>query len=201
MKPVECYKTYQALKLHFGTDRYDFFKYNGKTNCSLDSFEKRNDKYFFHRLCKIYDDEQIVQFFVANFVNSTSSWIGDMVSEKGREVYSKHRKIQESLKYSFREDASKIKQYMEMNRKTFDDLFIVEDDQYPIILKMALQSEILLETFIILNKILGFVGRWTEISDTVIWPIYKRKALKYSAFFANMNISEYKDILRSLFVV
>ena len=81
------------------------------------------------------------------------------------------------------------------------DLFIVEDDQYPIILKMALQSEILLETFIILNKILGFVGRWTEISDTVIWPIYKRKALKYSAFFANMNISEYKDILRSLFVV
>ena len=49
MNEFEAYKEYIALKLHFTSD-YDYFKYNGKTNVTLHSFEERKDKYHFKRL-------------------------------------------------------------------------------------------------------------------------------------------------------
>ena len=43
----EAYKKYLAIKLHFTKDRYDYFKFNGQTKASYESFIQRNDKYFF----------------------------------------------------------------------------------------------------------------------------------------------------------
>ena len=44
MNEFEAYKHYLALKLHFSSD-YDYFKYNGKTNATQQSFEKRKDRF------------------------------------------------------------------------------------------------------------------------------------------------------------
>ena len=41
MTAFESYKMYVALKLHFTTDSYDYFKFNGKTRVSETNFEKR----------------------------------------------------------------------------------------------------------------------------------------------------------------
>ena len=51
MNGYEAYRLYLAVKLHFSTENYDFFKHNAKVNASIGSFTKRNDRYFFHRLC------------------------------------------------------------------------------------------------------------------------------------------------------
>ena len=64
MNGYEAYKLYLAIKLHFSTEDYDFIKHNGKVNCSLDSFTKRNDKYFFHRLSTRFKDEELLNFYV-----------------------------------------------------------------------------------------------------------------------------------------
>ena len=40
----EAFGIYQALKLHFTTDSYNYFKYNGKSNISVTVFENRKDK-------------------------------------------------------------------------------------------------------------------------------------------------------------
>ena len=39
----DVYKTYLAVKLHFASDSYDYYKYGGKVNAKLDTFtrEKR----------------------------------------------------------------------------------------------------------------------------------------------------------------
>ena len=46
----DVYKTYLAVKLHFTSDTYDYYKYDGKVNAKLDTFTKRKDRYFFHKL-------------------------------------------------------------------------------------------------------------------------------------------------------
>ena len=47
----DVFKVYLAVKLHF-TSNYDYFEYDGKVNCKLETFTKRNDRYFFHKLAQ-----------------------------------------------------------------------------------------------------------------------------------------------------
>ena len=63
----EVYKTYLAVKLHFTSASYDYIKYEGKINAKLDTFTSRNDRYFFHKLSTRYKQDEILDFFVANF--------------------------------------------------------------------------------------------------------------------------------------
>ena len=51
MEAYDAYKIYHALKLHF-TSNYDYTKYNGKANASVDSFLKRNDRPFFGKVAR-----------------------------------------------------------------------------------------------------------------------------------------------------
>ena len=53
-----AYKLYLAVKNHFTTN-YDFFKYNGKVNAKEDSFLKRRDKFFFAKLQRKYNNDQL----------------------------------------------------------------------------------------------------------------------------------------------
>lgn len=49
MAPFEVYVNYLALKSHFSSPKYDYFKYNKKVRASLTSFNKRKDRYFFEK--------------------------------------------------------------------------------------------------------------------------------------------------------
>ena len=50
MTGYEAFSLYESLKLHFTKESYDFFKYNGKTKVSVQSFENRKDKYHFYKI-------------------------------------------------------------------------------------------------------------------------------------------------------
>ena len=69
----DVYKTYLAVKLHFTTDTYDYYKYGGKVNTKLDTFTKRKDRYFFHKLSTRYAEDNILDFFVSNFLSDQNS--------------------------------------------------------------------------------------------------------------------------------
>ena len=64
----EVYKEYLAIKNHFTTKSYDYGKYGGKVNVKLESFTKRNDRHFFHKLSKRYPEREITHYFVCNFL-------------------------------------------------------------------------------------------------------------------------------------
>jgi hypothetical protein len=55
-----AYVKYLAFKRHFTTDSYDYFKYNGKVRASIDSFQSRNDSFFFLKLARKDDYENII---------------------------------------------------------------------------------------------------------------------------------------------
>jgi hypothetical protein len=78
--PFETYKLYQAVKLHFTSEKYDYFKFHGKTNSTVKSFENRNDKSFFIRLSKLYDKNELTYLFYYSINVSSQVWIGDMLN-------------------------------------------------------------------------------------------------------------------------
>ena len=175
--PFESYKLYNALKLHFETDGYDAIKYHFKTSVKPTSFFKRKDKFFFAKLAKTYENE-LKDFYIANFKNDVK-YVGDMLNEGGERYYRDHKKIMESLTYQFQTDINKLND-MDVS---FDSLLEAEDNNHPLIIKLWMQEEILLETVVILDSILGFVERENKkITDTIIWPDIYRKIMKYKPF-------------------
>ena len=175
--PFESYKLYNALKLHFETDGYDAIKYHFKTSIKPTSFFKRKDKFFFAKLAKTYEDE-LKEFYIANFKNDVK-YVGDMLNEGGERYYRDHKKIMESLTYQFQTDINKL---YDMDVQ-FDSLLEAEENNHPLIIKLWMQEEILLETVVILDSLLGFVERENKkITDTIIWPDIYRKIMKYKPF-------------------
>ena len=98
----DAYKTYLALKQHFTSD-YDYFKYNGKVRANVDAFLKRRDKFFFRKLSKKYTKDELVNFFVSNFIVS-DNWIGNLISQESEDNYVQFKKRMESLGYSVRNE-------------------------------------------------------------------------------------------------
>ena len=60
-----AYALWNALKLHFTSDSYDYFKYNGKTNVSKSTFSTNKSKYQFYKLSRKYNLEELKDFYVA----------------------------------------------------------------------------------------------------------------------------------------
>ena len=103
MDGYEVYKTYLAIKLHFTRDDYNFDQYNGRTRASFDSFNKRNDRFFFHRVGKKYKND-IIDFLVSGFVDNNTTWVGDLNSSTAEQKYLQHIKRRDGFSYYFKLD-------------------------------------------------------------------------------------------------
>ena len=191
--PFESYKLYNALKLHFESDSYDALKYNFKTSVKATSFFKRKDKFFFAKLAKTYEKD-LKEFYIANFKNDVK-YVGDMLNEGGERYYRDHKKVMESLSYQFENDINKLHD-MDVE---FDSLLEAEENNHPLIVRLWMQDEILLETVVILDTLTGFVERENKkISDTIIWPDIYRKIMKYKPF-VKFNRDKCINLLKKTF--
>ena len=86
MNGFETYLIYVAVKLHFDSDTYNYFKY-GKTKANINSFERRPDKAFFYVLGKKYSKKELELFFASNIMENDAIWIGDTLEEKSKDCY------------------------------------------------------------------------------------------------------------------
>ena len=189
--PFECYKTYIAMKQHFTKEKYDYVKYAGKSRASIVAFNKRKDRYFFERMSRKKSDNEITQYFISNFISTddpSKVWIGEIM-QSGEDNFKEWQKRNQSLTYVF---ANEIEEVFSGN--DFDSYFQTEG-QHPKILKEYLKKTISIETFIILNKILGFVKDFDKKLTDPIWCTVSMKVKKYESFL-NINIPRYKKILR-----
>jgi hypothetical protein len=189
----ESFSLYQALKLHFTTKSYDFFKYGGKSKISVEAFENRKDKYYFYKLSRrLQTKEELIDFLVANFVHDENCWVGNLLDEQSESVYRQRQKVMQSLSYTFQNDCEKIFQ----NVSNPNEILQSDDGDYPKLLINALQKNISIETLCILNDILNFIPMWDKkISDTIRWPDYKRKIQKYSPFL-QYDKTKFKFLLK-----
>lgn len=192
MRGYDLYCMYQAIKLHFGSENYNFFHYDGKTRVSIEAFEKRRDKYLFHRLARKYRDEEMVSFLVANFVHSDDNWTKSLLEEEAESTFREWKRVTDSMTKVYLEDLAHICP----DPKQFNDLFKVEDGQFPKLLVAFMQKEVTMETMVILNNIFDFVRIWDKkISDDIVYPKISRKIRKYGSFLA-VDVNKYKTLTR-----
>ena len=186
-----AYAIYNAIHLHFTSNSYNYHKYSGKTNVSKESFLKRKDKYYFHKLSRRYSLEELVEFYVANFVDGGIKWVGDITGEDGESRYLKWKKRKESLTYLFQNDVDFLLDQV----KKPDELLVVKSGNYPKLLEVTMQGSIEVETLCILNKLMNFLPMWNKkVTDDIIWPDWKMKIEKYTPFI-EFSETKYKLLL------
>lgn len=192
-----AYKLYLAVKNHFTTS-YDYFKYNGKVNAKEESFLKRKDKFFFAKLQRKYNNDQLRDLFVSNFADGEDFWIGNVLTQKAEGVYNEWKARQIKLSYIFEQDLKFLKDYYSERNLDFNSLFVMEDG-HPILLQCVLRNDIFVETMIIIDKTLNYSKKWNKVLDDPVWTEFKKRMDKYSPFI-NFDNEKGKNILRKVFV-
>ena len=179
-----AYALWNALKLHFTSNSYDYFKYHGKTNVSKQSFTVRKDKYQFYKLSRKYDLEELKHFYLSNFISGKGDWVGDISGPEGEDQYKKWLKTNQSLTYTFENDIIYLLEKVQgAEFWTMDDYFKSIDGGWPNIITKLMQNKISLETVCILVDVVGCMPRWEkEITDDILWPTWHRLIKKYTPF-------------------
>ena len=187
-----AFALYNALKLHFTSESYDYFKYNGKTNVSPQSFMTRKDKYQFYKLSRKYNPEGLKNFYIANFISGNGNWVGDMLTPDGDQIYTKWQKTQQSLTYTFENDTIYL-----FDKYKPGEMFMLNGN-YPNLLKELMEGKIQIETVVYMSIILGFLPVWKkQITEDIIWPSWELKLRKYQPLlFDQYKIQKFEDILR-----
>lgn len=191
MNGYDLYCTYQAIKLHFSSENYNFFHYDGKTKVSIDAFQKRRDKFLFHRLARKYRDEEMVPFLVSNFVDRDDNWTKSLLEEEAEQAYQDWKRRTDAMTKIYTDDLQKV-----ASKDNFNSLFEVNDGQHPKLLVHFMQKDVTLETMVILNNIFDFIKIWDKkIEDDIVYPKISRKVRKYGAFL-NVNVDKYKILTK-----
>lgn len=199
MEGTKAYTRYLALKLHFTTD-YDYFRYGGKTRAMTnESFEKRKDTFFFRKIERRYNDQELTDFFVSNFVdNNKTKWIGELSNIDAEKTYANWKKRIQSFSYMFEQDLLIAKD--KLHTANPSELWESVSGAHPEILKLYLGKKISIETLVASNVVLNYLPRWDrEIKDTIIWPDVSKSIRKYSPFI-HMNEVDLTKIIKKVFL-
>ena len=190
MSPFDTYKQYLAYKNHFTKEKYDYHKYGGRSKAKVESFYKRKDRYFFEKMSRKYNDEQVKDFFLANFVatdNPQGVWIGNII-KTGEVVYKEWMSRQQSLFYNFKQGSEDM-----MDLYDYEDFFDASKG-HPPILKEHLGGKISVEEMCIYEKVFSFCKDYDKQLDDPVWKVVGLKIRKYLPFL-DIDRDKYRNHL------
>jgi hypothetical protein len=193
MMPFDSYKCYLSLKNHFTKESYDYHKYCGKSRATVQSFYKRKDRFWFEKVVRQKSDQEVVDFFVANFVSCSdpqSLWIGEIMKE-GETRYKEWQKKVQSLSYLFKEESQQI-----FSQHKFEEVFDCSKS-HPVLLKMFLSGKISLETLVIYDKIFMYGNNFDKKLKDPVWESVSMKIKKYNPFL-NIDVLKFRKILKEV---
>lgn len=177
--PFGCYKMYLAMKMQFNSKTYDFFRYEGKVKASETAFSTKKDKWVFERLSHKYNKKDLQTLMLSNFLVDESLWVNTLLSDEANDIMLDFKKRHQSLTYIYSNDVDTLLAKV----KAPDQLLVVKDHANPILLKSVYSKEITLETFTIMNDLMGFFPYFSQhIGDDFLWPKLKFKCEKYRKF-------------------
>ena len=188
MEAIDTYLMYCALKAHFGKTDYDFVTYHGKTRIKRDSFYKRKDRGFFVKISKKYKTEENVKnYFVSNFIKDGKGYVSNFSDENYEEWKDKRANF-------YNQFVLEIRPFV----KNFNPLFVIKDDEHPILLKEYLGKRVSLETLIILDELVEFTKTWNKkLSEDYIWQDIKKLMNNYKRFLT-LDKNKYRIQLLNL---
>lgn len=190
MTPFDVFVRYCTVKAHFRTESFNMVKYHGVSkHISRQSFNKRNDKYYFIKLSNDLPTSDVVGFFISQFIDSRNVdniWIGDMVNE-GRDRFLDWKARIKSINYRYEQDIKNISKFLNNRDLTYQDIYAIIDDKHPLVFRFLLEDMIMPETYIILDRIFIFHEDFDRTLDDPIWEAWELKLRKYGILFGNTD--------------
>lgn len=181
----QAYKTYLAVKQHFTSDSYDYEKYHGKINAKLETFLKRKDKFFFRKVESTYKGEELVNFYVANFIKNNNNWHGNITNGEAKETYQEWKERQASLVTYLGKDLEYCHSFCVKRNMMPNELLRAVSGEHPYLLRFYLQDNVQLESIIMMDDILNFLTHWdTNLSEDVVYEVPRRTIKKYKPFLS-----------------
>jgi hypothetical protein len=191
-KGFSAYRYYMAIKLHFTSDTYNLFEHNGHVKCSLDTFNKRNDKYLFEKLMKNFSTErECVEYLAANFMRGNSEAVYDV--EQGMENYTRYLKNKQSLYRIVENDLGKLSLLAEVEKyeNPWQEIHYGSGETHPVLFQMLQGGNIEHETCVILNHFENFVPSWKK---TLGFFSETAKRIEKSDRFIKFDIQRFNEL-------
>jgi len=203
-RTFRAWKTYHGMYLHF-TGSYDYFKYFGNAPWgTIASMEKYFAKYehqtgfswqrgFFTSLGKKMTKEHDLIYYYLSQLTRGKNYPTEFLDD----YFDEYRIKMESFSLHLQRNMKVVVEYMKEYDMKFNELFECDGINHPPILKLLLGEDISLETFTVLDIILGF----TKIVDKkLIDPIWRdQKTLCYNYKpFLEVNVDEKRRLIRKV---
>ena len=190
----DAYCLYLAINNHFNTESYDFFKYNGKVPVKLPAFLKRNDKYHFAKLARLYHKE-LQDFLVANLYKQ-KYYVRNLLEQECEQNYKDYKKIKQKMTYAITEDM----RYLFDKYKHIDIVLGVKDGQHSNLIREYLGGRIRPVTIIAADKVFNIFDDYDNMMDEkFIWP-RERKRLDNLAPFLDLEHKKLQTILQGIWI-
>lgn len=195
MNGYEVFCTYQAVKLHFTTDTYCYFKYNGKVATTPAGFEKRKDIYMFHRLARELKDDEVIPFMVSNFILNDKTWTKDLLSSTAMNNLRVWQAMRANLEDLFDRDITTIVEEFDKINYGIRMMFCTHVDRLPEIWVYMQQGLIRMETIAILHGMTGMLDNWDKhYKSDYIYEKTSRLIRKYEPFLG-IDVPRFKQIV------
>ncbi len=175
----ETFKTYCLVKAHFNGS-YDLKKYSVSSKITKDAFSRRSDKFFFNKIAEKFTIEHNYMIFVHNFLHNSDKSVFDLMDQDAIDIYQQRNANVINAYSNYIKDINYLFEYMEVHKLKFKEL-IYSDSIHPPILKMVIQGFITIESFMILDSILGLINKIESgIPDyDPLWPTASPKLKCY----------------------
>jgi hypothetical protein len=201
----DAYKIYTAIKLHFDSDSYDYFKYNGSIRATENSFHKRNDVYFFEKLARDYDLNTIIGKNLAQVRmaggGTNKYWIKDLLSRENDKEYFRWKAYTDSFGIYLKNELSEIREFLILNEDmNFPKLFVPIENSDPIFLKWMITRKHTEECVLSIQKAMKCFEVMGLPENSIHSDLYNYYN-KYLPFVENFIISrkEIQNLMIDLF--
>lgn len=199
LDPLDTYAKFISLKLHFTSPNYNFFTYQGKTKVSKESFLSRKDQFQFIKLSRICNEDTIIDYLVANFIEN-KQWIGDFVHAEGMDNYYKYLKVKESLSYIFETELDGL---FETHIK-LSEIFKSPKNSYCEFLYKYMNKTISPQTMTLIINFLNLKNKFDNDygTDDLMWSKIKNISTKLYPFILDgYHNSARRNVFKNIFII
>lgn len=192
LSAYDTFCLYLALKNHFGRWSYDYFKYHGKTSVTKESFINRKDKFQFQKLSRMYDDNEMTDFMVANFLYDEKIWVGALLEDEAADRYKEYIRRKQILSYIFENELNNLTETTDDDIKA---LFKISDGQLQIV-SSYYEHRAGIETLALLDYFVGYFDKYNnEFRDDYLWSKLRMKCKKLLPFMT-FDKEKIKNIIK-----
>ena len=203
-RTFRAWKTYHGMYLHF-TGSYDYFKYFGNAPWgTIASMEKYFAKFehqtgfswqrgFFTSLGKKMTKEHDLIYYYLSQLTRGKNYPSEFLDD----YYDEYRIKMEIFTLHLQRNMKVIVEYMKEYDLKFNELFECDGINHPPILKLLLGEDISLETFTVLDIILGFTNIVDKKLIDPIWRDQKTLCYNYKPFL-EVNVDEKRRLIRKV---